>query len=276
MASEKEFFRCEICNKMIILKNVHLHQAECQSENDDLLNKYDSENKDVRLPCEFCEILIELNNLICHQIICRKKLKKIKNNVSNHNKNTESSLNYKNILQSSVNETFHYQDEYNQNLSSVHNAKDSVQNSCATLDLNLPSTSKIYTVPTLVLRKPKLNIDQSCNSSFILKESKYLPVKSNSDKHLSGVSDMKLNKHNDKSPFLNSRGRGFHQNSRNVSYSEHNYVYSVPRGFTYCWTKTRFLRHILFNKIMKKTEIKSWNVKIFKKIKYKIVIFNFF
>jgi len=160
---------------------------------------------------------------MCHQIVCRKKLKKIKNKVSNIGEKTGSSVYSKNTLQSSINETLPYQDELNQNLLSESKTKNSVQNSSYNSDFNLPSTSKNYAAPTLVLRKLKLTDDHSCSSSS--SQSMVLPVKCNFDIKSTGVTNLKNKMHNNTSPFLSSYGRDFQNDStsKNVSYSEHSW-----------------------------------------------------
>lgn len=223
MASETVYLPCEFCDQ-IDLKNVYTHQAGCQTKND-LLTKCHDENNDVTLPCEFCENLIDLNNLMCHQIVCRKKLKKIKNKVSNIGEKTQSSVYSKNMQLSSVNENVSYQDEFNQNLLGESKEKNSVQNSSYNLDFNLPSTSKNYAVPALILRKPKSTDDRSCSSSLSLEQSMILPVECNFDIKSTGVTNVKNNMRNDRSPFLSSYERDFQDDStsKNVSYSEHNW-----------------------------------------------------
>ncbi|XP_027838595.1 zinc finger-containing ubiquitin peptidase 1-like isoform X2 [Aphis gossypii] len=188
MASKKVFLPCEFCNKMIVLENVYTHQIECQTKND-FLNKCDSENN-ILLPCEFCEIPTDSNNLISHQIICRKKLKKINNRAYTTEK-TESSLNSKNMMLSNVDETLSFQDEFNHNLSSLSITKNSVQKNSCNLDLNLPSTSKNYAVPTLVLRKPKVIDDHLYNSSLSSNRSIILPVECNSNTNSMHVTNVK-------------------------------------------------------------------------------------
>lgn len=225
MTSETVFLPCEFCNIAIELKSVNSHQAKCQTKND-LLNKCHDENNDVTLPCEFCKIPIDLNYLMCHQIVCRKNLKKIKNRVSTEK--TESSECSKNMLLLSVNKIdISYQDKFSQNLSEPK-IKTSVQNSSCNLNLNLPSTSKNCEVPTLILRKPKSADDCSC-SSLSLKQSMVLPVKYNSYKNSTGVTNVKNKMHNDRSPFLSSYGRDFQNDStsKNVSYSEHNLLFLI-------------------------------------------------
>jgi len=224
MASETVYLPCEFCNKIIDLKNLYNHQAECQTNND-LLNKCHDENNDVTLPCEFCENLIDLNNLMCHQIICRKKLKKIQNKVSDIGEKTKSSVYSKNMQLSSVNEKVPYQDEFNLNLLSESKKKNPVQNSSFNLDFNLPSTSKNYAVPSLILSKPKSTDDCSCSNSLSLKLNMILPVECNFEIKSTGVTNVKNNMHNDRSPFLSSYGRDFQNDStsKNVSYSEHNW-----------------------------------------------------
>lgn len=223
MASEKVYLPCEFCKKMIDLKNVYTHRDECQTKNN-LLNKCHDENNDVTLPCEFCEISINLNNLMCHQIICQNNLKKIKNKVSNIDEKTGLSVCSKNMLLSSVHETVPYEDEFNQNFLSEPKTKMSVEISNCNLDLNLPSTSKNYVVPTLVLREPKSTDDRSCNSSLSLKQNMILPVKCNFDIKSTGVTNVKNKMHNDRSTFVSSYGRDFQNDStsKNISYSEHN------------------------------------------------------
>jgi len=225
MASETVYLPCEFCDKIIDLKNVYTHKAECQTKND-LLNKCHDENNDVTLPCEFCENLIELNNLMCHQIVCRRELKKVKNKVSNIGEKTGSSVYSKDMQLSSVNEKVPCQDEFNQNLLSESKKKNSVQNSSYNLDFDLPGTSKNYTVPTLILRKPKSTDDRSCSSSSsLLRQSMILPVKCDFDIKSTDVTNVNNNTHNDRSPFLSSYGRDFQNDStsKNVSYSEHNW-----------------------------------------------------
>lgn len=225
MASETVFLPCQFCNKMIELKNVDTHQDECQTKHNHLSN---DGNNDITIPCEFCEIAIDLNGLMCHQIVCRKKLKNTKNRVPNITEKTESSVYSKNMLLSS--ETVYYQDEFNQN-SSERNTKKSVQDSSCNLNLNSPSTSKNYAVPTLILRKPKLTNDCSCSSPLSSKQSMALPVKYNSDINSAGVINTKNKMHNDRSPFLNSYRRDFQSDStnKNVSYSEHNLLIVIHR-----------------------------------------------
>ncbi|XP_060865211.1 zinc finger-containing ubiquitin peptidase 1-like isoform X2 [Metopolophium dirhodum] len=225
MSSETVYLPCEFCNKIIDLKNVHTHQAECQTNND-LLNKCHDENNDVTLPCEFCENLIDLNNLMCHQIVCRKKLKKIKNKVLNIGEKTGSSVYSKNMQLSSVNEKVPYQDEFNLSLLSESKKKNSVQNSSHNLDFNLPSTSKNYAVPAAMLRKPNSTDDHSSSSSLSSKQSMILPVKCNFDIKSTGVTNVKNNMHNDRSPFLSSYGSDFQNDStsKNVSYNLIEYI----------------------------------------------------
>ncbi|XP_022176274.1 zinc finger with UFM1-specific peptidase domain protein-like isoform X2 [Myzus persicae] len=220
MASETVFLPCQFCNKMIELKNVDTHQDECQTKHNHLSN---DGNNDITIPCEFCEIAIDLNGLMCHQIVCRKKLKNTKNRVPNITEKTESSVYSKNMLLSS--ETVYYQDEFNQN-SSERNTKKSVQDSSCNLNLNSPSTSKNYAVPTLILRKPKLTNDCSCSSPLSSKQSMALPVKYNSDINSAGVINTKNKMHNDRSPFLNSYRRDFQSDStnKNVSYNLIEYI----------------------------------------------------
>lgn len=212
MASKKVFLPCEFCNKMIVLENVSTHQIECQTKND-FLNKCDSENN-ILLPCEFCEIPTDSNNLISHQIICRKKLKKI-NNRAYTTKKTESSLNSKNMMLSNVDETLSFQDEFNHNLSSLSITKNSVQKNSCNLDLNLPSTSKNYAVPTLVLRKPKVIDDHLYNSSLSSNRSIILPVECNSNTNSMHVTNVKH--------FQND------STSINVTYSEHKFLCIICR-----------------------------------------------
>lgn len=189
MASKKVFLPCEFCNKMILLENVYTHQTECQTKND-FLNKCDGENI-ILLPCEFCEIPTDLNNLICHQIICKKDLKKI-NNRAYIPKKTESSLNSKNMMLYSVDETLSFQDEFNHNLSSLSITKNSVQKNSCNLNLNLPSTS-------------------NTNSMH--------------------VTNVKNKMHNDKSPFISSYGKHFQNDSTSISvtYSEHKFLCIICR-----------------------------------------------
>jgi len=227
MASNKVFLPCEFCNKMIVLENVYTHQTECQTKND-FLNKCDGENN-ILLPCEFCEIPTDLNNLICHQIICRKKLKNIKNRAYIAEK-TESSLNSKNMMLSSVDETSSFQDKFNPNLSSSSITKNSVQKNSCNLDLNLPSTSKNYAVPTLVLRKPKVTDDHLYNSSLSLNQSIILPVECNLlNTNSVHVTNVKNKYYNDRSPFISLYGKHFQNDSTsiNVTYSEHNFFLCI-------------------------------------------------
>lgn len=232
MASKKVFLPCEFCNKMIVLENVYTHQTECQTKND-FLNKCDGENN-ILLPCEFCEIPTDLNNLICHQIICRKNLKKIKNRTYIAEK-TESSLNSKNMMLSSVDETLSFQDELNPNLSSSSITKNSVQKNSCNLDLNLPSTSKNYAVPTLVLRKLKVTDDHLYNSSLSLNPSIILPVECNSKTNSVHVTNVINTMYNDRSPFISSYGKHFQNDSTsiNVTYSEHNFFLCLIRRLKY-------------------------------------------
>jgi len=223
MASEEVFLPCEFCHKMIVLINVYTHQAECQTKNDPL-SKCDGKNNNILLPCEFCEIPIDFNNLMCHQIICRKNLKKIKKSASYTAEKTKSSLNSKNMML--INETFSFQDQFNQNLSNIPKTKNSVQKSSCNLDLNLPSTSQNYVVPTLVLRKLKITDNHSNNSLLSLNPS-ILPIKCNSNTnsmHVANVKNKMGIKYNDKSPFISLYGRNVQNDSTciNISYSEHN------------------------------------------------------
>jgi len=228
MASKKVFLPCEFCNKMIVLENVYIHQIECQTKND-FLNKCDGENN-ILLPCEFCEIPTDSNNLISHQIICRKNLKKINNRAYIAEK-TDSSLNSKNMMLSSVDETLSFQDEFNHNLSSLSITKSSVQKNSCNLDFSLPSTSKNYAVPTLVLRKPKVMDDHLYNSSLSLNQSIILPVECNSNTNSTHVTNVKNKMNNDRSPFISSYGKHFQNDSTsiNVTYSEHKFLCIICR-----------------------------------------------
>jgi len=228
MTSKKVFIPCEFCNKMIVLENVHTHQTECQTKND-FLNKCDNDNN-ILLPCEFCEISTDFNNLICHQIICRKNLKKINNRACIAEK-TESSLNSKNMMLPSIDKTLSFQDEFDHNLSSLSITKNSVQTNSCNLDLNLPSTSKNYAVPTLVLRKSKVTDDHLYNSSLSLNRSIILPVECNSNTNSMHVTNVKNKIHNDRSLFISSYGKHFQNDSTsiNVTYSEHNFLCIIYR-----------------------------------------------
>ncbi|XP_026808855.1 uncharacterized protein LOC113551044 isoform X2 [Rhopalosiphum maidis] len=212
---------------IIVLTNVYTHQAECQTKNDPL-SKCDGKNNNILLPCEFCEIPIDFNNLMCHQIMCRKKLKKIKNSASYTAEKTKLNLNPKNMMLSNVNETFSFQDQFNQNLSNVSKTKNSVQKSSCNLDLNLPSTSQNCVVPTLVLRKLKVTDNHSCNSLLSLNPS-ILPVKCNSNTNSTYVANVKNKigiKYNDKCPFISLYGRNVQNDSTciNISYNLIEYI----------------------------------------------------